>query len=130
MRFNFSFTVPANTSVSAPYQQRIKLGPGVLKTVWVRFLAGCFLQVTFRLRDMLLSIIPVSEGTPLTGDDVLIQIPMNYRLANRPYGLILEGTSANTIYAHTLTVSLDVEESEVQDKLSLAAMLEYLESEP
>ncbi len=130
MRFNYEFTVPKNTPVSAPYQRRVRLTPGVLKGVDVRFLAGCFLRVTFRLRDALLSLVPAAEGDALTGDNVTFQIPMNYRLTDRPYALILEGTSADSRYAHTLTVSLDIEENEVQDRFSLIQLLDHLEETP
>jgi len=129
MRYTYEFTVPADTHKSAPYQERVKLNTGTLTSVELRFLAGCHLRVTFRLRDGLISLVPAAENPALTGNDVVYKIPMSYRMASKPYELILEGTSEGCSYEHKLTVSLDVAEDEPLDKLSLIAILEHLESE-
>lgn len=128
MRYSYEFIVPAGTPVSVPYQERVKLNVGTLTSVEVRFLAGCHLRVTFRLRDGLLSLIPAAENPALTGNDDLYKIPMSYRMASKPYELILEGTSEGCSYDHKLIVSLDVAEDEPLDKLSLISILEHLES--
>lgn len=126
MRYSYDFVVPKNTSAKSPYKSYFRLNYGTLTQVIIRFRAGCHNRVFFTLRDSLFQILPTSGGQAIYADNQTLYIPMQYPLARKPYELNIRAWSPGSLYDHTLSLWLDLQEEAGPGKPTLSDQLKHL----
>jgi hypothetical protein len=126
MRYSYDVVVPKNTIASHPYKVNLRLDYGTLAQVIIHFRAGCHNRVFIILRDGLFQIVPASGGTALYADNQTIFIPMVYPLTSPPFELLLRAWSPGTLYDHTISLWLDLQEETGPGKPTLVDQLKHL----
>lgn len=127
MRYTTDFIIPANTLKDDPYKETVKLDVGVIKAILIRFRNGCNYRVALTIFDASFQIVPASPDEFVYGNDVIFEIPMNYKLPSAPYELTLVGWSDGTEFDHCVTVMIDVDESAIKSSTSTIENLAYLQ---
>lgn len=126
MRYSYDILVPADTGQDDPYTENLRLTPGTLTQVIVRFRAGCHNRVYVAMYESLFQIVPAYGGEAIYADNQTIVIPMNYPVIEPPYELLVQAWSPGTFYDHTLSLWLDLLEMTVPVQISLADQLKHL----
>ncbi len=133
MHYDWDITIPANTLESQPYKEELKLDYGVLKQVDIKFPAGCHGMVKVRLKRWGFQLVPLSSDEWVTGDDETVPTERQYKLLEVPIFLTLEACSPDTIYDHTISVHITIEDevsSELQEVINrLDKVIELLGGE-
>lgn len=112
MRYSFDFTIPASTLTTLPYEQKIPLDVGIIRQIIIRFKSGCHNRVFVGIYDSLEQIAPAKSTEAIYGDNTIFNIPMSYKMNAKPYELIFKGWSPGTRYPHTISIWVDVDETE------------------
>jgi len=108
MFFAWDITIPAGRSETNPLEQTLKLGPGVITRVDVKFPAGCHGLAKVRLFHEEFQLVPLSRGEWVTGDDEAVRADMYFDLTRKLTHLKFRGACAGSTYAHTVTVRVTV----------------------
>lgn len=112
MRFRFNLTIPADTPQISPTTMEAQLGKGTITQILVQFKRGPHNRVFVVVKHGLFQLAPAIDGTYLFGDGIIHQVPMNYPLTEKGSQLTLCGWSPDTRYEHTVTVDIDLEETQ------------------
>lgn len=128
--YNFTLTVPANTSKDAPVEIEMKLMKGVIASGILQFPAGCHGMVHITICDGRGQLYPANAEDTYHGDDIIIPLTARHVLDMAPYKLIMRGWSPNTSYDHTIQFALAVlseeEASPYKALLDLVAIFKRL----
>jgi len=111
--YDFSFTVPANTTKASPYQEHIKLTHGIIHRVELGFPGGCAGEVHCVIKRGLHQVWPTNPDGSLNADKFTIVFNEFYPLLHRPYILTLQGWSPGTTYPHTIELRFGILPPEV-----------------
>jgi hypothetical protein len=123
MRFDYDFTIPADTSSLTPERLDARLLKGTLTSISVEFKPGCAHMVLVAIREQLTQIAPANPGGSFNGDGATLTFPMNWPIQDEPFELQVYAWSPGTNFPHTLLIRFDVDPSEKNDK---SAILEAL----
>lgn len=113
MYYDFSFTVPANTTKKSAEELDVKLTSGVVHRVEVGFDSGCRYMVYVAIKKGLHQVWPTNPQGAFNSDNFTIVINEFYPLTTAPYMLRLVGWSPNTAYEHTVHLRFGVLAEEV-----------------
>ena len=113
MFYDFSFTIPANTSRVDPAELDIKLTHGIIHKVDIRFPGGCDGLVHLQIKEGLHQHWPTNPDGSFNGDHFPIAFNEYLEFTRKPYILTLVGWSPGTTYPHTLEVSFGILPSSV-----------------
>ena len=106
--YNFTLTIPADTSPGAPAETELMLTKGVLASGQLHFPAGCHGLVHVVIADGRGQLYPANAGDTYHVDDAIIPLVGRYMLDTAPYKLFLRGWSPGTRYGHVIQLSLSV----------------------
>lgn len=109
MNYRGSLTIPANTPVSAPVEQEMILGPGVMSRVRIAIPAGHHGLAHLRIYRWGHQLYPTTPDADYAGDDEVIEIEDNMPGDEPPYTLRLWGYNTSTQYDHTFEVSITLQ---------------------
>lgn len=126
MLYAYDITIPADTPESNPIVHTLKLNPGVLTKVSVKFPAGCHGLVKIRILKFETNLVPLNRDGWITGDNEAIVADEYFELDERPYELKLIGCSPGTSYPHTISVRLVILPRIVASMLALIEKVEEI----
>jgi len=106
--YNFSITVPADTSKDSPIETELQLTRGVVTGGQIYFPYGCNNMVHLIICDANGQLYPANKQDTFNGNGVAIPLIGRYVLDSEPYRLIAKAWSPGTFYNHTLTLTLNV----------------------
>ncbi len=109
MFFAWNITIPAATPDSAPIKQELPLILGMIKSIDIKFPAGCHGLVKVRIKRYDSQLLPLSTAEYMTGDDETIPALVFYKLTTGIASVTFEGSSPNTTYAHVVTIRISIE---------------------
>ena len=122
MLLTWTVTIPAGTSDSAPYTQRLDLIAGIVTKIEIRFLAGCHGLVKIRFSKAGTPIVPSNANAYIIGDDEVVQIDTLIPFISGTMNLTLEGSSPDTTYEHKITIRITID-----DEQELDSILSYIQ---
>ena len=109
MGYAWDITIPSGTLRGDPKTQVLKLHPGIITRVGVKFPAGCHGLVYVRiLRGGVANVFPLDTDGYATGDDDEAWSNYYYVFDDVPAELRFEGWSPECTYDHTVTVRVTV----------------------
>lgn len=125
--YNFTLTVPANTSKDTPQTVEMKLKRGAIASGLLQFPAGCHGLVYVVIVDGKHQLYPANAGETYHGDNIAIPIVGKHVLDSAPYKLWIKGWSPNTSYDHTIQLAIAIlEEGEASPYKALSDLLAIL----
>jgi len=108
MYYDFSFTIPANTTKASPHTEKVKLTHGIIHRVEVGFPPGCAGLAHCVIREGLHQHWPTNPDGSLNDDSYTISFNEFLELTRRPYTLTLAGWNLDDTYDHTLEIRIGV----------------------
>lgn len=130
MRYQFDLVIPAGTLKQDPTELRAVMDFGIIRQALVRFRAGPHNRVYVSVYQGLHQVIPASQDEALYEDDYIFAIPMELKLNDAPYELLIKGWTTGTNYSHTITFWFDLEPIEPAQAGSLLESLLHLGGVP
>lgn len=118
MIFEYDLTVPASTSESSPVSVEMDLAYGVVHRLEVFFPPGCHNLVKVIIRRGVHQVWPTNPDGRLKADAFTISYPVWHEMFDRPYRLIADGWSDDTVYPHSITVRLGMQRPELLTPVS------------
>ena len=115
MFYDYSFTVPANTTKSAPRELEVYLPPGVIHRIEIGFPAGCAGLTHITMRHGLNQLWPTNADGDFNTDDYTIVINEHYRIITEPFILTLVGWNLDDTFDHTPEIRFGVLPAEVME---------------
>jgi len=106
--YDFSFTIPANTTKKAPHEQEVYLPPGVIHRIEVGFPTGCAGLAHFIIRHGLNQLWPTNANGSFNFDGYTIVINEFYVIKTEPFILTLVGWNLDDSFPHTLEIRFGV----------------------
>lgn len=113
MFYDYSFTVPANTTKTVPLEQEVYLPPGVIHRIELGFPGGCAGLVHITMRHGLNQLWPTNADGSFNTDDYTIVINEHYRIVTEPFILTLIGWNLDDTFEHTPEIRFGVLPMEV-----------------
>ena len=126
MRYSYDVCVPKDTTIEEPYEYRLRLDYGTLKQVIVRWRAGCHNRVFVAIYDGLLQIVPAAGTYALYADNLTMAIPMDWPIYSAPFELTGKFWSPGTLFEHTISIWLDLEEQVESERVSIVEQMKHL----
>ena len=108
MYYDYSFTIPANTTKSSPEELAVKLTHGIIHRVELGFPRGCAGLAHLQIRRGLHQVWPTNPQGSFNTDGYTIVFNEHYELFTEPYRLTLVGWNLDDTYNHTLEVRFGV----------------------
>jgi len=108
MFYDFSFTIPKNTSKSSPAELDCKLTHGIIHRVEVGFPAGCAGLVHCVIKEGLHQHWPTNPDGDFKTDRFTIGFNEHLEFTRKPYILTLVGWSFDDTFPHTLEVRIGI----------------------
>ncbi len=119
MIYQKPLTVPKNTPLSDPVSVVIQCEAGVITSLRVGFPPGCADMVLVWVTEREFQIVPAEAGTYIRGDDVVIDLSMDYELSEPPFELTAYAASPDTYFDHTLQLLVTLTPSITRTQRSL-----------
>jgi hypothetical protein len=115
--YDFTLTIPANTTESSPTEDVVRVTHGVLHRIEVAFPAGCagLAHLVILYREF--QLYPTNPEGNFASDNYTIPIDDYFELFDHPYTLKLRGWNLDDTYSHTITVRLGIYPEDVAAKL-------------
>lgn len=108
MYYDVSFTIPANTTRSAPHTEDLKLTHGIIHRIELGFPSGCAGLAHLQIRKGLHQVWPTNPQGSFNTNGYTIPINEYYELTGEPYILTLVGWNLDDTYDHTLEVRIGI----------------------
>ena len=108
MFYDFSFTIPANTTKASPHEEAVKLCHGVIHRIEIGFPRGCAGLVHLQIREALHQHWPTNPQGSFRTDGYTIAFNDHLKFTRRPYKLTLSGWNLDDTYDHTLEVRIGI----------------------
>jgi hypothetical protein len=102
-------STPTNTTEIAPLVTTIKLTKGRLTGGIIYFPSGPAGKLHFIARMGVHQVVPFNTGQNLRLDDCVFPFSLGFDLVEPPFDLICETWNDSTLYAHVLTVVINIE---------------------
>ena len=103
MYYDFTLTIPANTTERALKKDTVKLTHGIIHRVEVEFPSGCGGLVHVKVLQALHQAFPTNPEGNFSSDGYTISFRDHYKLLSEPYQLTLSGWNEDDTYPHTIT---------------------------
>lgn len=110
MFYEYSFTIPANTSQAEPEELVCPLAAGIINYIAVLFPAGCAGLAYLQIKRALHHIAPVNPDGAFNSNDEVIAFDEHFELSEQPFQVELVGWNLDDTFVHTLEVRFGVEE--------------------
>jgi len=108
MFYDFSFTIPANTTKKSPLREDINLTHGIIHRVEIGFPAGCAGLVYLQIVQGLHQIWPTNADGSFNTDDYTIAFNEYEDMTTEPFTLTLIGWNLDDTYDHTLEIRIGI----------------------
>lgn len=121
LNYEFTFTVPSNTSKKNPYERFCKVSAGIVHLVEVYFPRGCAGLVHVKIFDDGHQIWPSNPEDDFNGDDTTISFNEYYKVVRGKTKFRVIAWNEDEIFDHTITVRFAIlKEEEVNPWLVLS----------
>ena len=117
MFYEFSFTIPAGTPISAPVKKELKLTHGIAHHVIIEAAPGCKRYAAVRILQCEHQVIPTNPDEDVALNSVPREFDERIELLEPPYTLTVIGYSPNADNDHTYRIGIGV--------LPLESFIEY-----
>lgn len=102
MIYTKEITIPANTLVTSPYNDTLKVVDGVITEVNILFPSGCRGLVGVRIYDYKHIVWPSNPDAWIIADNETVEWMDDYTMAGLPNTLTLEGYNNDDSFEHTI----------------------------
>jgi len=106
--YNFTITVPANTSKDNPVKVEATLTKGVLAGGQIFFPPGCHGLCHVTINDVNGQLYPANAEDNFHGDTFPVELLGRYKLDTAPFKLYIHAWNEDDTYQHTPQVALHV----------------------
>jgi len=106
--YNFQITVPANTAITVPVEQDLKLTHGVVHKLDINFPPGCVGLVGIGIFNAIHQVWPTNPEEMFFADDETISFREHYELITDPYILTARLYNLDDTFEHTITVRIGI----------------------
>jgi len=106
--YDYSFTIPANTSKKDPLREDIDLTHGIIHRVEIGFPAGCAGLVYLQIVQGLHQLWPTNADGFFNTDDYVIAFNEFHDMTEEPFTVTLIGWNLDDTYDHTLEVRFGI----------------------
>ena len=113
MYYDFAITIPAGRGLDNPVEEVLELTHGIIHRVEVRFRSGTDFRVACRLFRHEHQVYPTNLDSDFRDDGRAIVFDDHYKLATRPYNLIVKAYAPTASYDHTIYVRIGVLPAEI-----------------
>ncbi len=128
--YNYTVTVPANTSKDNPQVTECKLTRGILAGGQIFFPHGCNGMVHVVICDGSGQLYPANAEDTFHGNASTVELVGRHKLDSAPYKLYIKAWSPNTRHSHSIQVTLHVlSEEELNPSVLLRDILDLLRQE-
>jgi len=115
VNFFFRVVIPKETSKEKPFEEKLKITYGVIRSVQIEILPGhaglAGLQVFFHECQ----VYPLNRGGFYLGDNLSVKFEDNYLINIEPYQLKVSGYNNDIRYSHAFLLSFGIMR-EISDK--------------
>ena len=108
MFYDFSFTIPANTPITAQVTRTCLVSPGCVDRVMVIFPTGCAALVHVRILRATHQLWPSNLDGAFASESEFLDFVENYPLDDPPFEFILSGWNEDDTYSHTIIVRFNI----------------------
>lgn len=106
MNYFFRVEIPKETSMSLPYEEKLKVSYGVIRSVKIWILPGHAGLAGLRIFFHESQVYPLNRDGFYLGDNISIEFADNYALDIEPYQLKAVGYNEDIRYNHAFLISL------------------------
>ncbi len=103
MYYEYTLTIPRNTTEAAPLELGVALAPGVVRLVHVQFPKGCVGLVHVQIWRSEHQVWPVNVEGNISAEGQTVSWPEDYELADDPLSFTLRGWNDDDTFPHTIT---------------------------
>jgi hypothetical protein len=114
MFYEFSVTVPANTTKGSPVTEYLKLAHGIITGIDVQFPIGCFGLAHAQLFHHSFGQLPTNRQGSFSTDGYIIHVESPLEFTKAPYQVKALCWNTDDTYQHIITFRFDVVESKAQ----------------
>jgi hypothetical protein len=104
MYYDFSITIPANTTQLAPVTQNCHLTHGIIHHLEIDFPYGCAGLAYLQILHSLHQIWPTNPDGAFNADGYTISTHEHYEITDTPYIITLSGWNLDDTFSHTLQI--------------------------
>jgi len=108
MFFDFSLTIPHNTTYAQPVSLLCPVSPGVVDRLMLIFPTGCAGLAHVRIYRASHQVWPTNLDGSFASDGEFLDFTENYVLDNEPYAFVLSGWNEDDAYDHTVIVRFNI----------------------
>lgn len=108
MFYDYSLTIPANTTEASPTEQEINLTHGVIHRLEVEFPPGCAGLAHLVIDRFGHQLWPTNPESSFASDAHIIGFNEYHELFESPYELRLRGWNEDDSYPHEITVRIGI----------------------
>lgn len=106
MLYQHTLTIPAATTVDAPYEEIMGIGPGTITRIRVEYPYGCGELAGVQLVRGINHIYPVSESEWASWNDGAIESDEEIEISTPLYEILIRGVNYDSLNDHTLTIAV------------------------
>jgi hypothetical protein len=126
MFYAWDITIPAGQSESSPVTEILKLTEGLIRSIDVKYPAGCHGLVKVKLMRWDWQLVPLNRDSWLTGDDETVATETKYLIDDVPTELKFLGCAPSAKYDHVVSVRINLEREDVNPVKTLSDQLTSL----
>ncbi len=115
MDFLYDLTIPATTTKTAPLEQDVDIGTGIVHFVSVQFPRGCAGLAHGRVRQALTPRWPSNEGADYNWDNYIHEIREHFLINKGDAPFTLIGWNEDDAFPHTLTFRFSILPQEIRE---------------
>lgn len=126
MLYQRSLTIPANTLITAPESETLKLTVGTVTRMEVEFPAGCLYLVKVRVNDKGWQVMPWTRDEWLCSENYVVFCDAHYPITSAPFIFTIYGYNEDTVNDHTVQLRVTMREGLTEEFLMLGQFLDAL----
>jgi len=126
MFFCKTITIPAQTYDIAPYSERLKIGQGIIRKLWIRWRYGSGNLCGVRIKYAEFQYWPLTMTAWIPSSIHPLEFDEQFPITTEPYELKVECYNNDDVYTHDLWIACLVVKEAIPEELM--SIVEYMRS--
>ena len=106
--FQYRFTLPKLTDITAPQEVVMPLPIGMIRRLWVEMPEGCAGLVGLQVWRRVYQIFPLPEGQWYVSDNTTVNFAFSHSVHNEPYEVTLRAYNLDDTYRHQPWIAFEM----------------------